>query len=78
LSTGKKNSLFVSSISATIPCGGFIPLPISSTTAIRLKLFGRAPGKLTVTVPLSEPPIGISLTVAVWAKSARGFTPSSA
>jgi hypothetical protein len=60
-STGSTNSLLVSSVSETIP----VPLPMSSTTALKLKLFGVAIGIVKVIVPLSEPPIGMILVVVV-------------
>jgi hypothetical protein len=43
-----------------------VPFPISSTTALRLKLFGVAIGIFKVIVPLSEPPKGMILVVVVW------------
>ena len=57
--TVKSNSLLSSLFSLKIP----VPVPSSSTTAVRVNTAGIGGGILTITTPLSEPSIGISVTV---------------
>ena len=56
---GKLNKLLDSDISFTIP----VPLPVSSTLAIKLNCKGILAGIVKVIVPFSKPSIGIVFCV---------------
>ena len=58
-STMTSNSLLSSLFSLKIP----VPVPSSSTTAVSVNIAGIGGGIFTTTLPLSEPSIGITVTV---------------